>query len=139
MKTDGTSAPSWSPDSRALVVAGADGALYRVPAGGAVATRLTAGRPRLLAWHPVWAPAGGRIAFIDLAHGGALHVTIAHGGDRVLAPRSDFAGAPSWSPDGRRLVFADGTQHLEIVNATTGARRTITHGSTVDANPAWQP
>jgi TolB protein len=138
VQTDGSSAPSWSPDSRSLAIVGADGSVYRAPADGAPASRLTAGRPAQIAWRPVWAPAGGGIAFIDLAHGGALHV-VAHGADRVLARRSDALGAPSWSPDGRRLAFADAARQLEVVELAGGARRVLTHGSTVDGDPVWQP
>jgi Tol biopolymer transport system component len=132
-------APSWSPDGRLLAVAGADGALYVAGLAGGV-RRIEPGLPHAHAWRPVWAPRGGRIAYLDLVHGGALRIVPATGGaPRTLARRTDALDAPAWSPDGRRLAFADAARHLEVVEATGGASRVVTHGITFDGDPAWRP
>src|SRR6476619_6447271 len=50
---------------------------------------------------------------------------------------------PSWSPDGRQLVFESarhGNTTLYIINADgTGERRLTSTGSCDDTHPAWSP
>ena len=136
---DVSSAPAWSPDGRWLAIAGSDGALSLVAADGHALRRLTPRRPGTIAWRPSWSPRGGQVAFINLA-GGALDV-VAVGPDRVrvLARKTDELSTPAWSPDGRRLAFADGAAHLETIASDGRSRRVLTHGISSDANPAWRP
>lgn len=47
-------------------------------------------------------------------------------------------GFPSWSPDGKRIVYKHG-KHLVIRTLATGATETLTDGAQYDNFPAWQP
>nr|MCU0224559.1 hypothetical protein [Acidobacteriota bacterium] len=81
--------------------------LWRVPAGGGAARRLT--------WTddasesaPAWSPDGKTIAFVSARGGGApqLWLLPADGGEaRALTEISAGVDGPIWSPDGRFIVF----------------------------------
>jgi TolB protein len=116
--------PAWSPDGGWLAFGAGDG-IYRVRPDGSELRRLYKEdfltNPPLLAW----SPSGRRLAFID--NDGGLYLLAAAGGrpQRLLKlADAAFADAPSWSPDGTRIVFsatADGkTDGLYIVNVRTG-------------------
>ena len=102
---------------------------------------------------PAWSPAGDWIAF---GLGGAFQGFLGTG--RVTATialirpdgsglkelthgdRSD--GFPSWSPDGKRIVFRRADQSgkgLRIVDTETGEIRTLTEGDHTDNFPDWSP
>jgi Tol biopolymer transport system component len=120
------SAPPFSPFDLRISVMNGDGSDL---------TELTRGN------YPAWSPDGSRIAFID------YHQVRDHGNFEVFTIRPDGTGltrlthseprelilfeAPSWSPDGSRLVFfmerpdrdlftvnADGTGFRNITNST---------------------
>jgi Tol biopolymer transport system component len=136
---DSSSAPAWSPDGRRLAVAGVDGALYTVATDGHALRRLTPDRPGMVAWRPSWSPRGGQIAFINLADSALDVVDAGTARVHLIARQTDALSTPAWSPDGRFLVFADGSGHLETISSDGRARRILTHGISADANPAWRP
>jgi Tol biopolymer transport system component len=91
-----------------------------------------------------WSPDGKRLAFLSGHVGGAitvsnlfLFVVNSDGtGSRRLARCGDCDTGqnPSWSPDGRRIVFA--TPNLAIVNVVTGAQQRL---GVSGSNPVWSP
>ncbi|MBK9713830.1 MAG: PD40 domain-containing protein [Kouleothrix sp.] len=83
-----------------------EGDLWRVPAGGGVARRLTTNPGQALT--PAFSPDGALLAFAGRDEGGPeVYVMPAEGGP---SQRLTFLGAQSevagWSPDGRSIVFA---------------------------------
>lgn len=134
-----TAPPAWSPDGRWIAIAGADGALYAVSAHGRLQRRLTPPRPRTIAWRPAWSPRGRTLAFVNLV-GNSLELVGAGGGSaRSLARHTDGLSAPSWSPDGAAVAYADADRHIAVVASDGRGRRILTHGVSSDANPAWRP
>ncbi len=101
---------------------------------------------------PVWSPQGDRIAF---AMGGFfqrrtpalaiadLAVIRADGtGLQILTDGSGNYGFPSWSPDGRQLVYrAMGREQngLSIMDLKTRVVRALTTGTSYDNFPSWSP
>src|SRR6185369_17237486 len=64
---------------------------------------------------PRWSPEGNRIAIV---RDGALVLLRADGSLlRVLTTHADVVGAPSWAPDGLRLVYARGAGGIFVVEA----------------------
>lgn len=142
--------PAWSPDGAWIAFSAApsgDLDLYRVPAAGGAAQRLTrlAGRELYPAWT---ADSAGIIFAWDGAGSPALHLLdLSTGETRPLAGLPAPAGWPALAPDGRTLAFAAAPQgdwdlyqvalddHCQP-RPDTLARLTRTPGE--DIAPAWR-
>src|SRR5438477_12979409 len=118
-----------------LYLVNGDGAGLRRLAwsGGSPASNSTSGFEQ-----PRWSPTGGLIAAIR-AHEGVL--VVGKTGDltsirRVSGP-NDFVTSFSWSPDGKRLAYADiGKKTIDVVG--TDGRGRMELASSGD-RPAWSP
>jgi len=100
---------------------------------------------------PVWSPKGDKIAFglgrfFQMLQGPAVADVALIGSDgrglKVLTEGRGNNGFPSWSPDGRRLVYhsSDGKKSgLVILDVETGEAREPKTGSPHDNFPAWSP
>ena len=109
--------------------------------------------PAKSALAPAWSPAGDRIAFglgefFSMAPGrekvtSSLAIMKTDGtGLRVLTAAGDRAGFPSWSPDGRKLVYraADAAGGgLRIIDVESQQITLLTDGTHNDNFPAWSP
>jgi Tol biopolymer transport system component len=96
--------PAWSPDQTAIAftrLAEKDAlALYRVSVRGSRVTRLAAD-----GLNPAWAP-DGKTILVDSRDG--IASVSADGSGRTLlvaGSRGNGPGVPSWSPDGRRVLY----------------------------------
>ena len=134
--------PAWSPDGRniaftrltgspgevTIVVMNADGS-------GKRAVTPTLAHPGDRAPVPVWSPHGRRIAFWDNF---AIYVVNADGSGLRRLTRNAFEG-PSWSPDGRKLLFVRARHQksrptwqggdLWVMNADGTGQRNLTPGT----------
>lgn len=147
--------PSYSPDGAERVSNDQTAGILH---NGILAMKADGSGARLLFGHPVhsalapdWSRDGKRIAFgygrffqNQLGPARAdIAVIDAHGaGLTVLTDGTGNYALPSWSPDGRSLVFrkADpGGNALEIVDVATKARRPLLSGPAHYNFPAWSP
>lgn len=139
--------PVWSPDGTRIAFAS-----YRDGKAGIYVVNIDGTNLRRLTQDGVgncgldWSPDGTKIAFADGycgAHIGMpppppdLYVINADGGEqRKIA---DNAGAPLWSPDSTRILFAN-TSGIYVVNADGTNRTTLTtkeDGGGI--SPTWSP
>lgn len=94
-----------------------------------------------------WSPDGSRFAVTTRGERGWRIETIdADGGDRRRVTDGPFDFGPSWSTDGRTLLFVhvegqSHDRHLELytVEADGSGRRRLTHNEFLDAGPDWSP
>ena len=109
--------------------------------------------PHRSALAPVWSPRGDLIAFglgeffqmipSRQSLTSQLATIRADGsGLRVLAAAGEHAGFPSWSPDGKRLVYRTSVnmdKGLRIIDLATEQITKLTSGPQTDNFPAWSP
>src|SRR6476646_9264541 len=65
-------------------------------------------------------------------------VPAASGQPRQVTQGDLAAHSPSWSPDGRRLAYVQGT-HISVVDRQAGTTKTIVFGLVGHDPPAWSP
>jgi TolB protein len=109
--------------------------------------------PQKSALAPVWSARGGLIAFglgeffqmLPGRQGVTSRLAVIRpdgSGLRVLAGAGDHAGFPSWSPDGKQMVYRTSPETgkgLRIIDLTTERVTELTNGPQTDNFPAWSP
>lgn len=137
--------PSWAPDGRHLVFAstrpfGSSWGIWIVRDDGANLQRVADG------FDPAFSPDGTQIAYVG--NDSAIHVMDWNGAnDRRLTQSATPEVGPSWSPDGREIVFAryesswreTNDRALWLVRADGSSERRLTGDGWHDTNPAWAP
>ncbi len=151
-----------SPDGERLALVEVEGGLWGAHAADVVVARTDGSDRRRLTddpgedTSPVWSPDGSRIAFVSdrdrngrclfhdcVGHAGELYVMDADGSDqRRLTRTAAKESNPSWSPDGRRIVFSriadeEADRDLHIVDVDTGAESRLTSSAGWDWMTAW--
>jgi Tol biopolymer transport system component len=143
----GSSRPKTPPDLLFVSTKDGDYAIFGADAQGEHERRLTKEKgdpssPRGLYFQtePAWSPDGEQIAFSSRRDGTEhIYVMQADGtGARRLTTTAKSDDHPSWSEDGKRIVFGrEGA--LFVVPAGGGAARRVGRGFGNAADPAWSP
>lgn len=145
--------PAWSPDGTEIAYfSEKKGGVWLIPALGGSARRLTEFGAK-----PAWSPDGSRIAFQSAGEldynptglaitlpGSTLWVVDARGGTptQLTHPGNPPGGhgAPTWSPDGKRIAFNSSTtsyQEIWTIPAYGGAPQRLVAGGVYD--PVYGP
>ncbi len=144
---------AWSPDGAQLAFAsdraGAED-IYLMNADGTNLRQLTTHPANDV--HPVWSLDGQRLLFVServqLLDTGLLdlYVIEALNSDtstvRALGADEVFEGDPTWSADGREMVYmsnVDGTWSLYLRDEASGEVRRLTDAAADDLFPVWRP
>ena len=151
--------PSWSPDGKRIVFTSKrDGnrenyEIYVMDADGNNRQRLTDND--FYDTHPSWSPDGERIAFMSWRDGhfigefglsSEIYVMDADGKNtRRLTNNRKRDSSPSWSPDGKWIVFAadrkgdDVNYEIYVMDADGNNQRRLTNNRLHDTAPSWSP
>ena len=155
-------APSWSPDGTRIVFMSerdGNGEIYMMDADGGNQQNLTNHPDR--DYSPSWSPDGKRIVFVSDRDGfldihgfptSEIYVMEADGENpQNLTNNRVEDGAPSWSPDGKRIVFIserDGhfigdfeliTSEIYVMDVDGGNQQRLTENRKNDESPSWSP
>jgi Tol biopolymer transport system component len=127
-------APAWHPSGRTLLFSDADThTLVKFDLADERRESIAAA-----AWFAEWSPDGRRIA---ARIGTDVYVMDGDGDNlRRLTQHPAHDSEPSWSPDGRQLVFTsdrDGITQIYRIDADGGNVRRLVAGRSLDTNPAW--
>jgi TolB protein len=136
--------PTWSPDGRRLAFAA--GPVERIEvmkADGSGAHRVTGDNGEI---EPAWSPAGGWIAYVRKSSVLPVReVWLVHPdgtGKRQLTSLGASASRPAWSPDGKRIAFADnarGSFDIYTIGIDGKGLRRVTDWPSDEFEPAWSP
>jgi len=136
--------PSFSPDGRYMVFCSDSGGtpqIYRMDVGSRAIQRLTFQGSKNS--EPVYSPRGDVIAFTHMAADGRFHIAAMQSdgsGFKVLHPDSGMdEESPSFSPDGRLLVYAGSDGNLYICDLYGSKPVRITGGGGRFSQPCWGP
>jgi Tol biopolymer transport system component len=120
--------------------------IYRVNARGRDLDQLTHTSKAHNSVFSDWSPNGRELAFDSDRTGRVQIFTMRADGADVdqLTHLSGFSGFPSWSPDGKRIVFShsgapDGPHALYTIRAEGGGLRQLTHASRNQDWPQYSP
>jgi len=138
-------APALSPDGRKVIL-GARGDLFLIDSVLKTTVNLTR-TPGANERYPQWNPAGGSFAYVSDATGeDQIYVRSERdGGGPEQVSRLDAGriGPLNWSPDGRRIGFADHRAVYRILDLETGATKQVFvnayQGSVPFVSAAWSP
>ncbi len=137
--------PSFSPDGQKLVFVSdrAGGPqLYILNLVSGKITRLTYSGSYNT--DPQWSPVGDRIVYVSRISGRFQIFTISpEGGDPVQLTFEGNNENPSWSPDGRQILFCSnrigGNKHLFVMQANGQDQRLVVQFGHRDYFPFWGP
>lgn len=138
--------PSWSPAGREIAFTSDRGGgpqIYLMSSDGSDVRRLTFDGNYNAA--PVWSPRGDWIAYVcrtdDKQYKLCLITPDGHRRVQITTGRG-VDDSPSWSPDGRHLVFSstgEGKSHIYMINSDGGDLERLTSGGTYHGSPSWSP
>jgi TolB protein len=125
-------------------IKGADGffqEIYVIDADGTNLKRITF--LEQIINEPVWAPTGDRILFLAGVDGRDWFVYAVNSDgselSRLTFKPSSASADPRWSPSGQRILWADRSGKIKVMNADGSNKMFLTSGKSFDYGAEWSP
>ncbi len=118
-------------------------ALFVADADGANQRRIVLSPQPIMS--PVWSPNGRKVAYVSFENQRAeIFIQDLYSGEREsVSARKGINGAPSFSPDGRKLALTlsseAGNPDIYVLDIATRRLRRITRNPFIDTEPTWHP
>ncbi|PYS99622.1 MAG: hypothetical protein DMF63_11095 [Acidobacteria bacterium] len=144
----GSFGSAWSPDGSKILFVDPDGALATIKPDGTDFQYLP-GEGNVS--YARWSPGGNKMVYVydNMFSEQDISIADADGRNRErfdggFCPCSFYRFAPSFSPDGRKIVFAlhsefDPTKEIVVKNVDGTGYLQLTSGVGRNTNPSWQP
>jgi TolB protein len=138
--------PRFTRDGKAILFGserGGNWQLYEIPAAGGAARRLRSNTAR--EWQLDGSPDGREVAFLSNLEGPESLFVLLRGGEArrlVRHGRNSILGNPTWSPDGRLIVFSSNWRlghHIYVVGADGSGERRISPLRAGGCEPRFSP
>jgi TolB protein len=144
--------PSYSPDGSQLVYCSDRSGgpqVYTSSSDGSGSKRISFVRSNYCT-SPRWSPKGDKIVFVCRVDGGfQMFLSDPEGGSAIQLTSDGDNEDPTWSPDGRYLMFSSsfgkraGVKSLALIRVVKGAEgsnlKQLTFGRADDLQPSWGP
>lgn len=138
--------PSWTPDGTRILFSSdrtGDWEIYSMNADGSGVRQLT-DRPGTVDTYPYVSPDGTRIAFssqVAASNEGEIYAMDLDGGNVTrLTSTAALNYAPSWAPDGSKIIFVsdrDGNDNIYIMDPDGRNQQRLTDDPGQDTTPSW--
>lgn len=92
---------------------------------------------------PAWSPDGRQVAYVSFenrSHTAIYVQDVKSSKRRKLSSIRGINGAPSWSPDGKKLVVTlsnNGNPDIYVLDAQSGRKQRLTRNRAIDTEPTW--
>lgn len=136
----------WSHDGRWIAFSAQPGGkgnivIDAVPPDGSALKDASARRNLTVGESPSWSPDDTQLAF-HTCRGSMCGIfkSASQPGSEAIPVIGDDGGLPSWSPDGKRLVYqkeVDGYKQLFVINADGSGKRQLTSGAAMRVSAVW--
>ncbi|MCP4598645.1 DUF5050 domain-containing protein [Neptuniibacter sp.] len=142
--------PRWSPNGQYIAFGAEEngkGVIYVINADGTEVRQVAQSRGSSMysSLYLDWSPDSKRITFRAMLDDNNYEIAVANvdGSDEIILTNTPTKDDwPSWSPDGRQIVFysdRDGNSEIYKMNADGSDQVRLTHNSTSDMSPKWSP
>jgi Tol biopolymer transport system component len=142
----GVQSPTWRPDGHALafVASRRDAPGIYVVSDDGTGLRPLIARGRTGTGDPAFSPDGRFIAYSRAFRGSEIWIARADGSHPRLLIRNGRENIqPTWSPDGKRIAFVQGTASgdlsIRTISVASGREEPLTSGPDWDVEPSWSP
>ncbi len=135
----------WSHDGRWIAFSAQPGGkgnivIDVVPPDGSALKDSQARRNITVGISPSWSPDDAQFVFSTCRSSCGIFKSSSAPGSEAIPLTSDDGGAPSWAPDGKRMVYqkeVEGQKQLFLINADGSGARQLTSGTAMHVSAVW--
>ena len=128
--------PVWSPDGSQIAFISKERFLYVMNVAGGERQVLS----HWTSWHASWSPDGHKL--VIMGDRLSLRIFDLKAGTETEIPGTGLGNSPTWSPDGKQIVFRDshdGNWDIRLIDIDGANSRWLVEAPTEERYPSWSP